>query len=119
MGKVIDLDVIRPEKIIVKLGGHDIDVSFIPAGITFDLDSIIRELMGLNQEKLAQDPQEMQRAFNLSIKLCSLFCEHLYPEMDEKWFRDNVTSQQINAFAIAIQDALKDSYRAVETYAKN
>ena len=41
MSNVIDLDILRPEQKLVKLGGHEIDLSFIPCGITFEIDQIV------------------------------------------------------------------------------
>ena len=45
MSKVIDLDILRPDSKLIKLGGKEIDVSFIPCGITFELDSIVQQLL--------------------------------------------------------------------------
>jgi hypothetical protein len=117
--KVIDLDILRPEQNIVKIGGKEIDVSFVPCGITFDLDAIVQELVKLDSKKVKADPKETKRAFGLSVKLCSLFCEHLYPEMDEKWFYDNASMEQINQFSSAVQSALLASYAGVNAHSKN
>jgi hypothetical protein len=117
--KVIDLDILRPEQNIVKIGGKEIDVSFVPCGITFDLDAIVQELVKLDSEKVKNDPAETKRAFNLGIKLCSIFCEHKYPEMGEQWFLDNASAEQVNGFASAVQKALMDSYAGVNAHSKN
>ena len=42
--KVLDLDVLRPESNYVKIGGINVDVSFVPSAITWDIDQIIQEL---------------------------------------------------------------------------
>ena len=119
MSRVIDLDILRPESRVVKIGGKEIDVSFIPCGITFDLDAIVQELVKLDPQKVKDDPVEMKRAFNLGIKLCAVFCQHKYPEMDEQWFMLNSNSQQVNAFTNAIQTALYESYAGVKAHSKN
>lgn len=119
MSNVIDLDILRPETRLVKIGGKEVDVSFIPCGITFDLDAIVQQLVKLDGKKVQSDPKEMRRAFDLGIKLCSVFCQHKYPDMDEKWFLDNATSMQINAFTNAIQKALMESYAGVGAHTKN
>ena len=119
MSKIIDLDILRPEPKIVKIGGKEIDVSFIPTGITFDLDEIVKELMALDQEKVKTDRTEMERAFGLGIKLCAVFCQRKYPELDETWFRLNTSAEQINAFAGAIQSSLMRIYSGITEHSKN
>jgi hypothetical protein len=119
MSKVNDLDILRPEPKILKINGKEIDVSFIPCGITFDIDDVIQEMSKINVHKLLKDRKEAKRAFDLGVKLCSIFCSHRYKEMDEQWFRDNATSQQIDAFALEIQSALMKTYEDVNKHSKN
>lgn len=119
MSKIIDLDILRPAPQLVKIDGKEVDVSFIPCGITFDLDAIVQELVKLDGSKVQSDPQEMRHAFDLGVKLCSVFCHHTYPYMDEKWFLDNTTSDQITAFANAIQSSLMKMYAGIGDHAKN
>jgi hypothetical protein len=119
MSNVIDLDILRPSKQLVKIGGREIDISFIPCGITFDLDRIVRELVNLDTEKLKTDEKEMRHAFDLGIQLCAVFCSHKYPEMNEEWFLANANADQINAFTQAIQKALMESYEGVGRHSKN
>lgn len=117
--RVEDLDVLRPEARFVKIGDKEIDVSFIPCGITFDIDSIMRELGQIDQKKILENGEETEKAFDLSIKLCAIFCEHKYPEMNEQWFRWNADVFQVKAFSDAIQEALSRAYAGVETSSKN
>ena len=35
---IVDLDILKPPKKIIKLGGVQIDVSFVPCGITWEID---------------------------------------------------------------------------------
>ncbi len=119
MMKVEDLDVLRPESRIVRIGGKDIDVSFIPCGITFDVDTIVRELQGMTAEKLLANGEDTHRAFDLSVRLCSVFCSRKNPEMDEAWFMDNADANQIRAFSGAIKDALMKAYSGVKADPKN
>lgn len=119
MGNIIDLDILRPEAKIVKLGGHEIDVSFIPAGITFDLDAIVQELMKLDGKKVQTDREEMKRAFDIGVRLCSVFCARKFPDMTAEWFYDNASTDQVTQFANAIQESLTKTYSGVEAHAKN
>ena len=115
MAKVLDLDVLRPAKDTVKLGGKDIDVSFLPLGLTFDIDDIITESSKLDQKKLtANDSAEIKKAFNLSVKLCVVFCEHQYPEMDRAWFDNNTTAIQIKQLGEKIREALTRAYEGID-----
>lgn len=118
MTEVTDLDILRPTKAIVKIGGKEIDVSFVPCGITFDLDKITEELRGIPEKKIKEGGAECKKAFTLAIKMCSLFCAHSYPDMDENWFLHNVDAMQVNAFANVIKDALMSSYKGVAEYGK-
>jgi hypothetical protein len=111
--KVKDLDVLRPEPKLVKLGDREIDVSFIPCGITFDIDQIIQKLNKLDREKLQAGGDETRIALDLSIQLCSTFCSRKYPEMDKLWFEENVSTLQIEAFASEIQGALIRAYAGI------
>ena len=111
--EIIDLDVLRPEKKVVKISGHEIDVSFIPCGITFDIDAIMQDIMMLDHAAVQAGGEEAQKAFNLSVKLCVAFCTWQHPELDEKWFRDNVSPQQLAAMSSAIQEALTQAYAGI------
>ena len=111
---VIDLDVLRPDKKIIKLSGHEIDVSFIPCGITFDIDAIMQEITGLNEQAVLDGGDESKKAFELSVKLCVAFCSVKHSELDENWFQENVSPQQLGAMSAAIQDALLQAYAGIE-----
>ena len=111
--EIIDLDVLRPAKKVVKIGGHEIDVSFIPCGITFDIDAIMQDIMRLDHAAVQAGGEEAKKAFNLSVKLCVAFCSWKHPVLHDKWFRDNVSPQQLGAMSSAIQDALMQAYAGI------
>lgn len=114
-----DLDLLRPEPRAIKLAGKEIDVSFIPVAITFDVDRILRELNKLGVIDPEQDDGAMRKAFDLSVELCVLFCEHNHPEMDSDWFYENVDAVQVKAFTSAIREALVRAYEKVTGGPKN
>lgn len=116
--KIEDLDIVRPASKFIRLGGKDLDVSFVPCGITFEVDAVIQELGKIDQSKLQTSPEETRNAFNLSIKLCALFCSHKYPHMDIDWFQSNTDALQIQLFSTAIREALIRSYSGVDTAKK-
>lgn len=117
--QVEDLDVLRPEPKFVRLNGKDIDVSFIPCGITFEVDTLIREMGIIGMDALEKGGPEAKRAFDLSVELCSVFCSRKYPELNKEWFNENVDGKQLQMFALAIRDALVRAYSGVSTDSKN
>ena len=108
--KVEDLDVLRPEPSYVRMGGKDIDVYFIPCGITFEIDALVQQLQPLVPEINKGNIDAVRKGFELSVKMCAVFCAYKYPEMDEKWFKDNTDIRQIQLFAQAIRGALEKAY---------
>ena len=117
--EVLDLDLLRPEPKVIKLGGKEIDVSFIPCGITFDVDRITREISELGIEAIKKGGEATQKAFTLSMELCAIFCQTKHPEMDEQWFQNNTNPQQVNALVTAIKETLFKGYEQVQGYSKN
>lgn len=120
MMKVEDLDVLRPEPRIVRIGGKDVDVSFVPCAITFEVDDLVTQL---NKFEIIHDdetgidilknPSDAKKAFELSVRLCAVFCEHKYPELSYEWFMENSDGQQIRYFAESIKAALVRAYAGV------
>ena len=115
---IVDLDILKPPKKIIKVGGVQIDVSFVPCGITWEIDSLVRKLSEYDENKL-KDEKSSKEALDIIIKLCSTFASFKNPELSEKWFRENVEMPQINAFVSLIKEALIRSYAGVEQYGKN
>jgi hypothetical protein len=112
--KVLDLDVLRPESNYVKIGGINVDVSFVPSAITWDIDQIIQELGKFNKEDVLTNSEKTKQAMVLSIKLCATFCEHKYPELNEQFFQNEVDANIIKLFVDSIKDALFKAYRGIE-----
>ncbi len=119
MEEIIDLDIIRPKEKKVKLAGKIVDVSYVPCGVTFEVDELIRELEGLDLKKLGSDKVLQKKGFDAALKLCSLFFSTNDPEMTESWFKKNVSIDQMNILVDAIRSALLESYKGVERYGKN
>jgi hypothetical protein len=120
---VIDLNVLRPKSVVVELGENknQIDVSFIPVGITFDVDEIVQKLIPYTPEAIEADNsgKKTREAFDLSIELCVVFCSFKHPDMDKDWFLNETSPQQIEALATIISDTLLASYEDMEGYQKN
>jgi len=119
MEEVIDLDIIRPKGKKVRLAGKIIDVSFIPCGITFEVDDVVRQISSLDQEKITTDLVEAKKAFSLAVRLCAIFASVEYPEINEDWMMKHCSAEQINVLSDAIKEALIESYKGIERYGKN
>jgi len=116
---IVDLDVLRPKPRCVRIGGTEIDVSFVPCGITFEVDELIQKLRQWDEATLEKGGAEAKEAFDLSIELCAVFCRRDNPELTVEWFRENTDINQIKAFVSAIEGALTQSYEGVEQYQAN
>lgn len=115
MANVVDLDVLRPEVDVVRLGGNDIDCTIMPLALTFDINEIITKSAALDTKKLSDnDVKEGKKAFELTIEMCSVFCEHQYPEMDQEYFANKVTMAEINILGEHIRSALVRSYEGID-----
>ena len=119
MSEVLDLDILRPTPKNIRLGGKEIDVSFIPCGITFEVDKIIRKMQGYDPKKLEEGGEETLSAFESTLDLCVLFCSVDNPELDKKWFQRNTSPAQVQLMAEAIRDSLLASYNTIEAHSKN
>lgn len=119
MENVIDLDILRPDKKFVKLGGETIDVSFIPVGIVFEVEEITRELSKVRDKDIKKGREETRRAFDLTVKLVSTYTAFSNPAMTDEWVRRNCDASQIKLFAEAVKESLFNDYKGVERYGKN
>jgi len=117
--EVIDLDILKPAGRVIKIDGKSIEISFIPVGITFQVDQITKKLFEYQKVDLEADSAKAEEAFDLAVKLCALFCEKEYPDLNEKWFRSNATAGQIQVLTGQITKTLTESMQGLERYAKN
>jgi len=111
---VLDLDVLRPKRRIVKLGGHEVDCSFVPLGITFDLEEITQKIASLDQDEVRKGGAAAKTAFNLAVDMCSIFCSLKHPDMTPQWFQENVDGVQLNGLASEIRRALEMAYAGID-----
>lgn len=116
---VLDLDVLRPAKRVVKIGGKEIDASFIPVAITWDIDRLVQELLKYDDPTQIEGNEEAtKRILDVSCELCAAFC-YEHEELDAEWFRRHASVQQVYAFVDVIKGTLTQAYEGVEAYQGN
>lgn len=112
--KVIDLDVLKPEPLIVRLNGHEMDLAFIPCGITFEVDELVRKIQEYTPDMIQEDDTKAQEAFDLGMKLAAVFFSWKYPDMNEDWFRANVSSEQLIQITTLLKTSLGNMYERIQ-----
>ncbi len=131
MPDIIDLDILKPPSRMVKLKAREIDVSFIPCAITFDIEEIRLELVELVKDieaktgkkgaaalESATDGPNDKRVLELGVKMCVAFCAVKFPDMDVDWFMTNTSPAQVAAMSQEIQLALTQSLKGVVDHQK-
>lgn len=112
-----DLDLLRPPKKIIRIGGHDIDISFIPCGIAFEVEELSKKILKLDSKALSDgDEKEQKKAFMLAVELCAVYCKRKYPELTVDWFLDNATVEQVMDFSSAIRDSFTADNKSIGAY---
>ena len=107
--KIHDLDVLRPPKEFVRLGGNDIDISFIPSGVAIDVMSMQDELASIQGETdaVAKD------RFGLVAELCAKITENQYPDMDKTWLLKNTDVLQLKRLIELISEGITKSLTTI------
>ena len=119
-----DLDVLRPKPEFVKLGGHDIDISFIPSGIALEIMALRSELVDLTDtpEKVAEiedgGPATV-KTFDLTAEICAKITEVQHKEMTKEWLLKNTDVVQLRALIEYITEAMLGSLEAGGVDIKN
>jgi hypothetical protein len=119
---VMDLDIIRPQANIVRINNKEFDLSFIPTGITFEVDELVNQkLAKLDYKKIKEekDSGEIRKAFDLSVELCVTLLSFWDSSITEEWFLRNTSSGQVEKLVSVITSALEVSYEGVKQYGKN
>ena len=105
-----DLDKDRiVEKIII--GGREVDISFIPVGISIPLlgkfDKYTKSLKESNvvnadgsvnenaEKELSKKPEKASENINLMIEIISMFTEYKDPEMTKEWIEQHLNINEI------------------------
>ena len=117
--KIHDLDVLRPKKDLVRLGGKEIDVGFIPSGVALEVMSLEKELRSLMDspeklKKIQKGGKEAKRSFEIAAELCAVITSKQHPEMDKKWLLNNTDVIQIKALMDHILASVQRSVDNVE-----
>ena len=111
-----DLDILRPVPEYVRLGGHDIDISFIPSGIAIDITNLeeeLNELVGTKEkmEEVEAGGEAAAKAFELSAQLCAVITSSQHKEMTKDWLLKNTNVWQLRRLMDFISKAV---YRSLD-----
>ena len=118
--KVVDLDILRPPKKIVKIAGKQVDASYVPVALTFDIDKLMRELATVTSEEGAAENEEAtRRVLDIECELCGLFASWQHAELTGDFFKQNADVGQINAFVEVIRETLERAYAGIEAHPGN
>ena len=121
MGEKIvhDLDVLRPSPEYVRLGGKDIDVSFIPSGIAMDIMKLQQELVKLTGtpdklKKVDTGGKEARRSFEIAAEVCAGITKSQHEEMDIEWLLAHTDVVQLKALMEYVTAAVFRSFESAE-----
>lgn len=121
MGELVvhDLDVLRPASVIVRLGGKEIDIGFVPSGIAVDVMKLKDELEGLtgSEDKLKEIEEGGDaaiRSFELAADLCATITKSQHAEIDKEWLMKNTDIIQLKALMDLITRSVFQSLQSVE-----
>ncbi len=119
-----DLDILRPKPEYVKLGGNDIDISFIPSGIALDIINMRGELEKLTGtpekiKKIERGGKEAGKTFEITAEICAKITAVQYEEMDKDWLLRHTNVQQLQALIEHITQAMYKSLEAGGVEVKN
>jgi len=112
-----DLDILRPKPEYVRLGGKEIDISFIPSGIALEIMGLQAELQEIagTPDKLAAikaGGDAATRSFEIAAELCAAITKSQHEEMDKDWLLRHTDVQQIKALMDHVTKAV---FRSLET----
>lgn len=114
-----DLDVLRPRPEYVRLGGKDIDISFVPSGVALDIMGLQTELQELTDtpEKLAAVKAgggAAKRSFEIAAELCAAITSAQHEDMTKEWLLRNTDVLQIKALMEHVTRAVFKSLENAE-----
>ncbi len=93
--EILDLDVIKPKKRLVKLSGKEIDVTVIPFDIMIEIADNYDKFQALALEKGEIKGEELKAVLELLYKITINICGNSRPEITEDWLKKNVDLVQM------------------------
>ncbi len=95
-----DLDILRPPSEYVKLGGKEIDISYVPSGVAID--------MIILHEKLDKSKSEKEQ-FGIAAEICSKLTSMQHKEMTKEWLLKETNVDQLYALMRYVFDSVSKS----------
>lgn len=117
--KIHDLDILRPKPEYVRLGGKDIDISFIPSGVAMDIMALQSELKELTDspekiDRVRAGGDEARRSFEIAAELCAAITASQHEEMTKEWLLKHTDVIQVRALMDHITKAVFKSLESAE-----
>lgn len=114
-----DLDILRPKPEYIRLGGKNIDISFIPSGVAMDIMTLQSELKELTDspekiERVRAGGDEARRSFEIAAELCAAITASQYEEMTKDWLLKHTDVIQIRALMDHVTKAVFKSLESAE-----
>ena len=103
-----DIDILRTPPAFVKLGGKEIDISFIPSGIAIDIIQLKEKLDISN--KAGNDKE----SFGYAADLCAAITSIQHEEMTKDWLMKKTSMDQLYALMTYILSSVSKSIETVE-----
>ena len=119
-----DLDILRPKPEYIKLGGKEIDISFIPSGIALEIMGLRGTLENLTNtaEKVAEieaGGEGALKSFEITAEICAKITATQHKEMTKEWLLKNTDVLQLKALIEYITQAMLGSLEAGGIDTKN
>ena len=122
MSDVIDLDLLIPKKRKISLAGEEIDLSFIPFGLTLKVSDIMKKLAKV-QVSTKDTPEtateKTEQAAELSLEMCALLCSYKNPNITADWLKEHANTAQLHALIDRVTELVTEEYQLAGRHSKN
>ena len=98
--EVTDLDILKPPPVIVRILGVDLNVGFVPFGVTMEVERLQQQLTALedgrDRGELIADPEYGRQAIKLQTEIALLIAQYQAPEITRERLEGECTLEQID-----------------------
>jgi hypothetical protein len=98
---VLDLDILKPDEKIIKLGGKEFDITFVPYDIALSVVDAAPALKKLEDKQLPTK-EEYNSIFNIILEIFQS-CDE---DIDKKWLRKQINWERFQELMPVIFQAI-------------